>query len=604
MKRILSVIVLFPLLFSCQQEGASGNEGDPKNLIITGSAGDITECSAQLSGNAILTSDSGSAVLDELYFSVRYSEIASSVEELLSDGISSNPVLSDVGTFCIKLENLAQGTEYHYVIVAKLHDTEYYSEVGSFRTRFFATLCLNEINGVAGQKSIELYNHGEQDVSLKNWEIRIVSGNEKTSWKGDGGIIPAHGYQVIKAESDSEEITLQSMISSKLNILSNNRTLSVELINPEGNKSDSLKRGMDDVKAILRRVEGSYARISDNGDTWKVLSPTIGGSNNNAEIIGSINFDPIVIYTIRFIDIQPVGAFGGGASGLQVTLTGNVDKELIYVTLLCDSNLSEYSSPQSNQWKAIKTVESYEKDTVAIRFSGPDMVLARYAVEIRDELGYSTIKNRIIIYNPIRTGQVSTTKFANASLPDDNCKSTNVNYYPVNALWDGSGISTIPHFFASSESPRPCWLTINLGQTARLSDILTLPRMYYMVYGGAAVRSFEFWGWGKDTDPDGSKDNNNPHGFQSGWVLLGEFSQDKPSGYEPDGAVGRISAEDNDYYNTGNIFVLDASKWPHANDPVRYLRVVFVDTFTSFNTNDSTMSVQLGEVVPVGSVVN
>ena len=591
MKRILSVIVLFPLLFSCQQEGASGNEGDPKNLIITGSAGDITECSAQLSGNAIFTSDSGSAVLDELYFSVRYSEIASSVEKLLSDGISSNPVLSDVGTFCIKLENLAQGTEYHYVIVAKLHDTEYYSEVGSFRTRFFATLCLNEINGVAGQKSIELYNYGEKEVSLKNWEIRIVSGDEKATWKGDAEVIPAHGYQIIKAESDSEEITIQSIVSSELNVLSNNRTLSVELINPGGSKSDSLKRGMDDVKAVLSRVEGSYGRTTDNGDTWMVLSPTIGGTNNNAEKLGKIGFDPIV-YRIRLNDITPQ------VYGLTVSLKGSTDKEIVYVTLLCDSDMSG-SSPKSNQWKALKTVESYEEDAV-IRFSDSDMGLARYTVQIKDELGYSQISNHVYIINPIRPGQFSYSQFVDAHLPDDNCVSENSSYYPVNALWDGSGISMIPHFFASSESPRPCWLTINLGQTASLTHIITLPRIEYYPWHGNQVRSFEFWGWGMDTDPDGSKNSKNPHGFQSGWVLLGAFSQNKPSGYGPDGSVGTVYVEDNDYFNAGNVFVL----WPPAKDPIRYLRVVFLDTFASFNTNDSTMFIQLGELAPVGSVVN
>lgn len=458
------------------------------------------------------------------------------------------------------------------------------------------TVCLNEINGVDGQKSIELYNFGEQAVSLKNWEIRIESGNEKATWKSDTAVIHAHEYKVIRAESDADEITTRSIVSSELNILSNNRTIKVELINPDGSKSDSFERGGDGLKAVLKKAEGSFAKTSDNGDTWMLLSPTIGKSNNNAERLGKI-FSYPVVGSISLRAIQPI------SGGVEVSLWGNAEKEMIHVTLLYDSNLSEYSSPQSNQWKALKTIDSWEEDAT-IRFSDPDLALARYSVQIRDEIGYSVIKDNFFITMPSRVGQVTNTKFADACLADDNCVSISSSNYPVNALWDGSGFSQSPHFFASSESPRPCWLTINLGQTASLTHILTLPRIDYNVWSGDQVRSFEFWGWGKETDPDGSKNSDNPHGFQSGWVLLGVFTQEKPSGYGPDGSVTSVTAEDRTCFNAGNAFVLDASNWPHANDPVRFLRVVFVDTFATFNTEDSKMRVQLGEVTPIGSVVN
>lgn len=450
------------------------------------------------------------------------------------------------------------------------------------------TLCLNEINGVDGQKSIELYNFGEQEVSLKNWEIVIESGNEKSTWKSDTVVIRAHEYKVIRAESDSEEITERSIISSELNILSNNKTINVELINPGGSKSDSFKRGEE--KAVLNKVDGSFARSSDNGNTWLLMSPTIGRSNNNAEKLGKISSSPIV-GSIVLNDIQT------NRNSLKVSLAGNVDGEMLYVTLLCNANLSDFA-PQGNQWEAFRTVAFFEEDSV-IFFGGLALVPARYVVQISDELGYARIiEDRVFIFNP------NSTKFVDARLPDDNCVSENPTYYPVSALWDGYGYSRTPHFFASHESPRPCWLTINLGQTASLTHILTLPRIAYGTWRGSQVRSFEFWGWGMETDPDGSNDSDNPHSFQSGWVLLGEFSQEKPSEYGPDGSVTTITPEDIASFNAGNTFVLDASKWPHANDPVRYLRVVFVDTFDSFNTEDSKMSVQVGEVTPISSAVN
>ena len=72
----------------------------------------------------------------------------------------------------------------------------------------------------------------------------------------------------------------------------------------------------------------------------------------------------------------------------------------------------------------------------------------------------------------------------------------------------------------------------------------------------------------------------------------------------PDGSVGDYSAEDREYFNAGNDFDLDISKWIHANDAIRYLRVVFVDNFMTYNTGLSTMAVQISEITPYGLPVS
>ena len=41
----------------------------------------------------------------------------------------------------------------------------------------------------------------------------------------------------------------------------------------------------------------------------------------------------------------------------------------------------------------------------------------------------------------------------------------------------------------------------------------------------------------------------------------------------------------------------------HANDPLRYLRVVIVDTFGSYELKLNTYSLQFGEVTPYGQVL-
>ena len=198
-------------------------------------------------------------------------------------------------------------------------------------------------------------------------------------------------------------------------------------------------------------------------------------------------------------------------------------------------------------------------------------------------------------------------------IADDNCKALNSSNYPIEALWDGSGLSSIPHFFVSKEdSPSPAWLTIDLGKIAKLSRIQTLPRIGYNIYGGGAVRDYEFWGSPGELQSDGSlgkpsgkmliPTTDNPYGFDTNvWFPLGSFTQAKPSGYLENGLVGTITSDDLQVFNSGNNFELNPEKYPRCNDAIRYLRVVFVNTFTTFQNGHDTSnrSVQTGEITPL-----
>ncbi len=202
--------------------------------------------------------------------------------------------------------------------------------------------------------------------------------------------------------------------------------------------------------------------------------------------------------------------------------------------------------------------------------------------------------------------------FSYASVADDNCKPNNSVNYPIEALWDGSGLSSIPHFFVSKENcPSPAWLTIDLGKAAQLSRIQTLPRIGYVVFGGGAVRDYEFWGSSGEMQPDGSIGKpsgkilnptiDNPYGFDTNvWFPLGSFTQAKPSGYLDNGLVGTITSDDIQEYNAGNNFELDPEQYPRCNDAVRYLRVVFVNTFNTFEYGHdaSNRQIQTGEITP------
>jgi hypothetical protein len=285
--------------------------------------------------------------------------------------------------------------------------------------------------------------------------------------------------------------------------------------------------------------------------------------------------------------------------GVKIFVEGNESKSDLAVVLLRDDDLSDAALPiRDRKWVEVTTLFT-ASNKVYLSRRNLDPVEALYGVYVRDHWGNTSAMTDASV-TPIPEYKLDKKLFRDAALPDDNCKQAK-STYPLVSLWDDFyGATAENHMFACDEAPRPCWLTINLGQTAHLSRIHTLPRVDYNIWKDAHPRDFEFWGWGEAEEPAGSENLDNPHGFQTGWVLLGAFTQYKPSGYLPDGSVGDYTSEDREYFNAGNDFDLDISKWIHANDAIRYLRVVFVDNFMTYNTGLSTMAVQISEITPYG----
>lgn len=288
--------------------------------------------------------------------------------------------------------------------------------------------------------------------------------------------------------------------------------------------------------------------------------------------------------------------------GVKILIEGNESKADLAVCLLRDEDLSDAGKPLSSmKWVEVTTLFT-ASNNIKLTRRNLAPVEALYGVYIRDHWG-NISDTTVTAVIPIAEDKLDHSKFSDASLEDDNCKTANASYYPVKALWDDSGVSSTGHFFASDYAPRPCWLTINLGQKAQLSRVHTLPRIDYNIWSNAHPRDFEFWGWTEKEAPTGDVNSVNVHGFQTGWVLLGTFTQYKPSGYEEDGSVGSYTAEDREYFNSGNDFEFDTDLWEHANDAVTYLRVVFVDNFQTYKSEATSMAVQIGEITPYGKVV-
>ena len=324
-----------------------------------------------------------------------------------------------------------------------------------------------------------------------------------------------------------------------------------------------------------------------------------------------ISIDPLTpaIQTVQAFMVESYG-------GVKVRVEGNESRSDLAICILRDPDPSHFGKPKSEMRLTEVTTLFTASNNISLSRRGIEPVEALFGMYIRDHWGNMTDTTFYVLTPLVEFRLVDSLTFKNAAVADDNCPSTNTSYYPIESLWDGSGLSEVPHFFASSESnPSPCWLTIDLGlgqRTASLSRITTLPRIGYVIYGGGAVRDYEFWGSlgslnedGTYSKPKGQVVPENEHGFDDTWFCLGKFTQAKPSGYLDNGMPGTITAEDSQTYNAGNDFELNPDEYPRCNDPLRYLRVVFANTFTTFELghNATNRQVQTGEVTPFGLII-
>ena len=159
-------------------------------------------------------------------------------------------------------------------------------------------LCINEVNGVKGYKGIEIYNAGDAEVDLEGWvvkkndEVTDEAAGTTLYWEGKEGVgkIAAKGYYVIHANKDDGNLPEKTEGCVATGGLSNKKGVKLELINPAGETVDTFNRGFDttqdDPEVPLDELTGSFARETDGADSWKLMEPTFGATNNGAALVG------------------------------------------------------------------------------------------------------------------------------------------------------------------------------------------------------------------------------------------------------------------------------------------------------------------------------
>ena len=317
-------------------------------------------------------------------------------------------------------------------------------------------------------------------------------------------------------------------------------------------------------------------------------------SFNANEVLSTDRLVQVVPLTpvIKTVKTKIFESFGG----VKINIQGNEAKQDLAVCLLRCADLADSTKALKDiRWVEVTTLFT-ESNNINLVRRGIEPEKAIFAAYVRDRYGNfsDTVKT---VLTPLKEEMINKAFFKNANLADDN--HFGMSQYPIEGLWDNSGHSSSPHFFATDTQkgdPMPGWITINLGQVVQISRIQTLPRQEYYHWTGAHPRLFEFWG---SLNPSGLE-GENEHGFDDSWFCLGKFEQFKPSGYNSDGSVGTRTTEDDTYFYNGNDFELDPDVYPQCYNDVRYLRVVVVHTFATYELGAKEGAFSLGEVTPWG----
>ena len=167
------------------------------------------------------------------------------------------------------------------------------------------TLCFNEISGVKKYKGIEFYNYGDKDIDLKDWIVKknnevdggVDDAGAATTlyWEGkeDAGklVVKANGFFVLHAADNDENLPAVVEGGRATGGLSPKKAIKLELIDPNGKVVDTFNRAWDDKaespETTVSEVTGSFARTTDHGDAWAVLSETFGKTNVGATVISA-----------------------------------------------------------------------------------------------------------------------------------------------------------------------------------------------------------------------------------------------------------------------------------------------------------------------------
>lgn len=195
--------------------------------------------------------------------------------------------------------------------------------------------------------------------------------------------------------------------------------------------------------------------------------------------------------------------------------------------------------------------------------------------------GYKSVDTKFGVYLEDRWGNVSDTAYYVVKpIPDEfldkakfslfriqNDKTLNEHGFSASQLWDGKWSDQWNGGHSDFSTPLPHYITIDLGQKAKLSRFKLYQRGGYELYRHGNPKHFKIYGT-LDVNDLPAYDASAPN---AGWTFLKECHSIKPSGLP----LGQESAEDHEFQDKGEDFEFD----PENLVEVRYVRLEILENW-------------------------
>lgn len=345
------------------------------------------------------------------------------------------------------------------------------------------------------------------------------------------------------------------------------------------------------VKAEYERIPGHTVKteaslytdslvIEGLGDTKphevRLYSVGRNGKTSDAIFIEATPLDPPIMIATKKMS----ATFGG----VKVELTNEARANLALV-LMTDTL-------DTGEWIPLQTFYTKAPEGSFYR-RGLENKEQKFAVYIRDRWNHKS-DTLVQMLTPVAEEEIPKNQFQNIKLPGDSWEYIQSAQYAIEGMWDGITSNRSGNVYAGrTTEPMPQHFTISLGHTVSISRFKVHHRLGNE-YIEQSPRTFELWG--SELPPtDGSWDN---------WYLLGEFEAFKPSGYNEDGSVGTITAEDKNYAQVEGIdcelIVTDKVEDPHR--PVKYIRFRTTSTYSTYGTDVTNGQIIIAEITFWGQI--
>jgi len=326
-----------------------------------------------------------------------------------------------------------------------------------------------------------------------------------------------------------------------------------------------------------RSGEFAYTQVSKFVDSLKVegFSDTLDhevkiysiGKNGKMSDPLSLNFRP-GLPAIKKVSLLLTETFGG----IRLLMAGNEDNASLALTILKDDNVEDFGKePSQMKWDEVYTYYTSGEDGAFTRY-GLDTLTRIYGICARDRwLNYSD--TTYFLLSPYREESLDNMYWKIYNLPGDETQCLEGKYF-FPRLFDGKW-DTSTYSAGFTKGLRHKTITIDMGYTAAFSRMRMQPRGEKQ----ALTSTFTAWRWqiwgSMNPNPDGS--------FDDSWYLLGDFTQKKVSGLNPDGSFGTLTDEDTQYFLYNNDYEFaETEEIPNPQRETRFIRLVLLDSYTTY----------------------